>query len=352
MNYPKIQISKDKIKQNVLTLVEMAREQGIKVAGVTKVFCAYPEIAEAYVEGGVSFLADSRIENLKKMKDIDIEKIMLRLPMISQAEDTVKYADISLNSEVATMRALSREALKMGKQHKIILMVDLGDLREGYYHDEELMKAAEEAILLEGVELVGIGTNMTCYGAVIPKPENFDRLAELKMKIEEKYSIELDIVSGGNSSSIYLLEEHDLPINNLRLGESLVLGGETAYGKRIEGTANDAFVLQAEIIELKEKPSLPTGEIGRDAFGKEPSFIDRGVRKRAICAIGKQDVDKDSLSPRDEDIIILGASSDHLILDVSDSENLYKVGDIVDFTLDYGGILSTMTSEYVKKEII
>lgn len=352
MNYPKIQISKDKIKQNVLTLVEMAREQGIKVAGVTKVFCAYPEIAEAYVEGGVSFLADSRIENLKKMKDIDIEKIMLRLPMISQAEDTVKYADISLNSEVATMRALSREALKMGKQHKIILMVDLGDLREGYYHEEELMKAAEEAILLEGVELVGIGTNMTCYGAVIPKPENFDRLAELKMKIEEKYSIELDIVSGGNSSSIYLLEEHDLPINNLRLGESLVLGGETAYGKRIEGTANDAFVLQAEIIELKEKPSLPTGEIGRDAFGKEPSFIDRGVRKRAICAIGKQDVDKDSLSPRDEDIIILGASSDHLILDVSDSENLYKVGDIVDFTLDYGGILSTMTSEYVKKEII
>ena len=352
MNYPKIQISKDKIKQNVLTLVEMAREQGIKVAGVTKVFCAYPEIAEAYVEGGVSFLADSRIENLKKMENIDIEKIMLRLPMISQAEDTVKYADISLNSEVATMRALSRAALKMGKQHKIILMVDLGDLREGYYHEEELMKAAEEAILLEGVELVGIGTNMTCYGAVIPKPENFDRLAELKMKIEEKYSIELDIVSGGNSSSIYLLEEHDLPINNLRLGESLVLGGETAYGKRIEGTANDAFVLQAEIIELKEKPSLPTGEIGRDAFGKEPSFIDRGVRKRAICAIGKQDVDKDSLSPRDEDIIILGASSDHLILDVSDSENLYKVGDIVDFTLDYGGILSTMTSEYVKKEII
>ena len=352
MNYPKIQISRDKIKQNVLTLVEMARDQAIKVAGVTKVFCAYPEIVEAYVEGGVSFLADSRIENLKKMQHIDIEKIMLRLPMISEAEDTVKYADISLNSEVATIRALSRAAIKMGKEHKIILMVDLGDLREGYYNEEDLMKAAEEVLLLEGVELVGIGTNMTCYGAVIPKPENFDRLAELKNKIEEKYSIELDIVSGGNSSSVYLLEEHDLPINNLRLGESLVLGGETAYGKRIEGTANDAFVLQAEIIELKEKPSLPTGEIGRDAFGKEPSFIDRGIRKRAICAIGQQDVDKDSLKPRDEDIIILGASSDHLILDVSDSENLYKVGDIVDFTLDYGGILSTMTSEYVKKEII
>lgn len=349
--YPKLKVNKDKIKQNVFKLVELCNEKGIKIAGVTKVFCANPELAKVYVDGGVSFLADSRVQNLKKLKDIDIKKLLLRLPMISEASATVKYADISLNSEIETIRELSKKALEQEKVHEIILMVDLGDLREGYYNEEDLMKAVEEVILLEGVDLVGIGTNMTCYGAVIPKPENLNRLAELKEKIEDKYHLSLDVVSGGNSSAVYLLEEDDLPINNLRLGESLVIGTESAYGKQIEGTANDAFKLQVEVIEIKEKPSIPTGEIGKDAFGQIPSFTDRGIRKRTICAIGKQDVNLDGLHPIDEKNIILGASSDHLILDTTDSEVDYKVGDIVEFRLSYTGILTSMTSEYVDKEI-
>lgn len=351
MSYPKIKVNLDKIKQNVLTLVEMCGEHGIEVAGVTKVFCAYPEIAEVYIKGGVSFLADSRIQNLKKLKDLDIRKIMLRLPMISEAEDVVRYADISLNSEIDTIRELSKKAIEQDRVHDIILMVDLGDLREGFYTEDDLMDAVEEVILLEGVDIVGLGTNMTCYGAIIPKTENLDRLMELKEKIERRYSVNLEIISGGNSSSIYLLEEDNININNLRLGESLVLGKETAYGKQIEGTTDDAFTLEVEVIETKEKPSIPTGEIGKDAFGKIPTFTDRGVRKRSICAIGQQDIDLDGMIPMDDKIIVLGASSDHLILDTTDSKWNYTIGDIIKFKLSYGGILRAMTSSYVDKDI-
>lgn len=352
MSYPKLKMSLDKIKQNVFTVVEMCRDNGIGVAGVTKVFGANPEIVQVYLDAGVSYLADSRIQNLKKLENIDIKKIMLRLPMISEAADTVKYADISLNSEVATIRQLSKKALELNKVHDVILMVDLGDLREGYYKEEELIKAVEEVILLQGVNIIGIGTNMTCYGAVIPKREDLDRLAELKEKIEDKYSIELKIISGGNSSAIYLLEEGNLPINNLRLGESMVLGKESAYFSQIEGTADDAFILQVEVIESKVKPSVPSGEIGRDAFGKIPTFTDRGIRKRTICAIGQQDVALDGMIPIDDKIIVIGASSDHLILDTTDSKRHYNIGDIIDFKLNYVGVLSAMTSEYVEKEIV
>lgn len=351
MSYPKIKVSLDKIKQNVLTLVEMCRENGIEVAGVTKVFCANPEIAEIYIKGGVSFLADSRIQNLKKLDHIDIRKMMLRLPMISEAEEVVRYADISLNSEIDTLRELSKKALEQKRVHEIILMVDLGDLREGYFKEDELMNAVEEVILLEGLDLVGLGTNMTCYGAIIPKTENLDRLMELKEKIEKKYAVNLDIISGGNSSSIYLLEKENIKINNLRLGESLVLGKETSYGEQIEGTTDDAFMLEVEVIETKEKPSIPIGEIGKDAFGKTPTFTDRGIRKRSICAIGQQDIDLDGMTPIDEGIKILGASSDHLILDTTDSKWDYAIGDTVKFKLSYGGILRAMTSSYVDKEI-
>lgn len=353
MTYPKVIINLDTVRNNTKTMVELCNKRNIKVAGVTKVFSGNPSIAKAYVEGGVSYLADSRIENLIKLKDINIPKMMLRLPMESEAENVIKYADISLNSEIETIKLLSEKAMENNRVHNIILMVDLGDLREGYYSKEELFSQVEEILTLKGVKLIGLGTNLTCYGGVIPNRENLNRLNEINKEIKNKYNIDLEIISGGNSSSIYLLEEEKIEgINNLRLGESIVLGRETAYGKEIKGAKDDAFTLQVQVIEVKEKPSIPTGEIGKDAFGNTPTFIDRGTRKRMICAIGRQDVDIESLCSIDKDIIILGASSDHLILDGSDSKTDYKVGDIIEFKLDYAGILRTMTSEYVKKEII
>ncbi len=353
MSYPKMIIDLETIRNNVKSVAELCQKQGIKIAGVTKVFCGNPKIAKAYIDGGVSYLADSRIENLMRLKELDIPKIMLRLPMKSETDKIVEYADISLNSELDTIASLSEKALEKGKVHKIILMVDLGDLREGYYDEDALFHAVEKIIELKGVKIIGLGTNLTCYGGVIPTKEILDRLANLEKEIEEKYNIELEILSGGNSSTVHLLTDNKIHrLNNLRLGESLVLGTESAYGEQIEGTNNNAFTLQVEVIEVKEKPSVPTGKIGRDAFGNIPTFVDRGVRKRILCAVGKQDVDFGTLHPLDDGIIILGGSSDHLILDGSDSKIDYKVGDIIEFRMSYVSILRGMTSEYIEKEII
>jgi len=351
MDYPRIEINLSKLKHNVKTITDKCKENGIKVAGVTKVFCADKKLVKAYVDGGVSYLADSRLQNFQRLKDFSLPKILLRLPMISEAEEVVKYADASLNSEIETIRALSREAVKIGKKHEIILMVDLGDLREGYFYEDDLYKSAEEIKKLEGVELIGIGTNLTCYGGVIPTPENLGRLVEIKKNLEKNHDVKLKIISGGNSSSIPLLYDGTIPegINNLRLGESLVLGRETAYGKDIEETFNDVFKLVIEAIEIKDKPSLPVGEIGKDAFGNVPVFEDKGIRKRMICAIGRQDLLPDDITPYDKEITVIGSSSDHLILDITNSKIKYKVGDKLEFGLKYGGILRGMTSEYVKK---
>ncbi|MBU5292743.1 alanine/ornithine racemase family PLP-dependent enzyme [Anaerosalibacter bizertensis] len=354
MGYPRVEVDLNKLEHNVKYIVNKCNSKGIKVAGVTKVFCGDPKIAKAYVDGGVSFLADSRIENLKKLKDFDIPKILLRLPMQSEAEDIVEYADVSLNSEMDTIKILSKKAVDAGKVHKIILMIDLGDLREGYFKEEEIYEAVEEILKLKGIKLEGIGTNLTCYGGIIPREDNVGKLIKVAEKIKNNYNINLEIISGGNSSSLHLIFNDNMPegINQLRLGESLVLGRETAFGDRIEDTFDDAFTIVVEAIELKEKPSIPIGEIGMDAFGNKPTFTDRGIRKRMICAIGKQDIDLENIVPVDDDLIILGGSSDHLILDVTNSKIDYSVGDKIRFKLDYGGILSSTTSEYVKRVYI
>lgn len=231
-------------------------------------------------------------------------------------------------------------------------MIDLGDLREGVWY-EDAVEFAGSIIELPGVKLVGVGTNLTCYGAVIPNSENLGLLTSLAKEIENKYNLKLDIISGGNSSSLHLIEKNEVPkgINQLRLGESIVLGNETAYGERIEGTYGDVFTYMAEIIELKEKPSVPIGEIGVDAFGEKPVFTDRGIRKRAVLASGRQDLKVDGIQPRDRDAIVIGASSDHLIIDVTDCGKEYQVGDIMEFDLEYGALLAAFTSEYVDKII-
>lgn len=352
--YPKLEIDINKLKQNVKVISHMCHDNNISLAFVTKSFCAREKVVEKLVEEGIDYIADSRINNLKKLKNIDLPKMLIRIPMISELEEVVEYSDISFNSELKTIKALNEICERKNIIHKIVLMFDLGDLREGYFYEEDLFNNIKNIQKFKNIKIIGIATNLTCYGAIIPSPINTGRLVEIARKVENEFDLKLEIVSGGNSSSLDLLMNDDMPrgVTNLRIGESIVLGRETAYGKNIKGTYQDAFKLVCEIVECKEKPSVPIGEIGIDAFGNKPVYEDKGTLKRAIVAIGKQDIDTDSLMPIDTSIEILGASSDHMILDISKSENDYKVGDEVEFLLTYGGLMSTSTSEYVSKEII
>ncbi|HEY8365144.1 MAG TPA: alanine racemase, partial [Haloplasmataceae bacterium] len=261
----------------------------------------------------------------------------------------VKYCDISLNSELKTIMALNKTAEKLNKVHEIILMFDLGDLREGIWFESDYLSIIDKILKLENIELVGIGTNLTCYGSIIPTYNNLSILVKIKEKIESTFNMKLKIVSGGNSSSLHLLFKKEMPIgiNSLRIGEAFYLGRETAYETNLDFCFQDVFTLKAQIIELKTKPSLPFGERGVDAFGQKVEYEDKGLMKRAILGIGKQDVYHTNIWPIDDRINILGSSSDHLILDVTQAN--YQLGDIIDFRMGYGGLLQLMTSNYIRK---
>ena len=357
--YPRLIVDLKKLESNLDAVAKITKEQGgCSLMIVTKGLCADKEMCKMVAKHpAVDFMADSRVANIKsyayEARTNEAMTVLLRIPMHSEVADVVKYVDLSFNSELSTIRLLNEEAAKLGTKHNILLMIDLGDLREGiFYQDEDIIfETVEEILTMKNINLYGIGVNLTCYGAIIPKHDNLSNLVAIARKIEEKFGIKLQMVSGGNSSSIYLIGKGELPegINNLRLGESFLLGNDTAYGEKLPGTTGDALVLEAQIVELKEKPSLPIGEVGVDAFGQKPYYEDRGIIKRAIIAIGKQDTDIDSMEPLDPDVEILGGSSDHIILDVTKSSKGYKVGDIVQFVVGYGGMLKTATSPYVEK---
>jgi len=351
---PRVNIYVEKLKHNVHLMIEMCKKYNIEIMAVTKAVGAIKEIVDIFDECGVNILADSRLINLAKMTDRKQTKVLLRLPMISYASDAVRLADISLNSEIMTVRALNDAALKQNKTHKIILMIELGDLREGVL-PRDVNAFVSEVLSMSNIDLVGVGTNLTCYGGVVPDESKLKTLGDIATEIENTFSIKLDIISGGNSSTLKLISDNkkiDSRINNLRIGEGIFLGTETSYGGRIEGFYNDVFILETEIIEVKEKNSLPDGTRSINSFGETTEIKDVGIHTRAIIALGRQDVNHLGLRPLDEGITILGASGDHTILDITKTKNKYKVGDTVSFNMNYSSLFGSMISTYINKRYI
>jgi predicted amino acid racemase len=351
--FPRLTINSDKIRHNTRVLSSLCAKYGIKITGITKCFCADPAIARCMLENGITMLGDSRVQNLKRLVNLPAEKWLIRAPMISEAQDVVKYADVSLHSELVCIESVNRESGILGKRHKIILMADLGDLREGYIDCKQLFETARQVSKMKHVVLYGIGTNLTCFSYVQPDVEKMDLLVGLA-KVIAPLCEQTPIISGGNSATLQLMMDGLIPkqVQTLRLGESVLFGRERAGYTYLPNTFCDAFTLQAEIIECKEKPSLPWGNIGKNAKGITPQFMDKGLRMKAICAVGKQDTDPDFMIPEDAGIQILGASGDHLMLDITESTKDYRVGDIINFTLTYTSTLRAFTSDYVNKVTI
>lgn len=351
--YPRLNLDAVKLMDNIYTLDSKLRNEDIEMFAVTKVFLSDPKIVEYYMRMGVFYIADSRILNLKKLYELPCFKVLLRSPMASEVADVIKYSDISFNTEVETIKLLNEEAKKQDKTHKIMLMIDFGDLREGYFGYEATRNAIKEIINLSNIEIYGLGTNHKCYAGVIPDAHVMDLLIGYAIKLESEFRIKFTFLSGGNSSTLYMLGTGAFQgINSLRIGEAIITGKELAYENHIEGMEEDVFYLEAQIVELKTKPSKPLGRLGNTAFGYMAEFVDRGKRKRAILALGKLDLPTESITPFDEKAIILGASSDHTIIDVHDCDVDYKVGDIMKFHLTYSGVLLASSSDYVHKNII
>ncbi len=278
---------------------------------------------------------------------VQAQFLLTRTPALSQAESVVKYANISLNTELSVIERLSAFAIEYDKPHKIILMLELGDLREGLM-PSDLDDIVKQVSKMEGIILAGIGSNLACFGGVIPDDEKMGTLSSIANDLEDKHGLKLEYVSGGNSANYnWFMSAMDVGrINNLRLGESIYLGCETLSRKPIPGLHTDAMILVSEVVESKIKPSLPYGTIAQDAFGNIPKFVDQGQIRRAILGIGLQDVQVSGLTPR-ANIEIIGASSDHLIINAKNLE--LSVGNELEFDLNYAALLSAMSSRYVNK---
>lgn len=348
----------DVIERNTQAIYSRLSKLGIAVAGVTKATGGDPRVAAAMRAGGAKQIADSRLSNLRRLlpgrrrprrHPADPELWLLRSPLPDEADLAVALSDVSLVSETATINALAVAAERASVTHQVILMVELGDLREGLVPDQ-VARVAKKIRAKRHLVLAGVGGSLTCFGAIAPDAKNLAVLAEVAEEVEHAGGHELTWISGGATSSLRAAFAHTLPerINHLRIGEGILLGKDSIDRSDLEGTRQDAFEVTAPVIELASKPSAPWGKVCQDSWGHTPAFKDRGLRARACVAIGRQEFGGGTLEAVDAGVEVLGASADILVCDVEGAHAKLKVGSELRFRLDYGALTALATSPFVQ----
>ena len=346
--YPQLEFDLALLRSNADAVISRCRGMGIRVCGVVKGVDGLPEAARVLRAAGAAELGTSRLEQVAKCRAAGVPGpwLLIRIPGLTELPDVGALCETSLQSEWPTLLALEEECLRQNKTHRVIVMADLGDLREGFWDKRELVDVCERVERdLPHVQLAGIGVNLTCYGSTKPTPEKMNELVGLARQVEQRIGRKLEIVSGGATSSFTLVHWGTMPagVNHLRIGEAILLGKDLQvdWGIRdMDYLRMDALTLRAEVVEVKDKPTYPIGEFAIDAFGRKPVYEDRGIRRRAILALGRADVGElESLIPREPGLTVIGGSSDHCIVDVEDCPRRLQVGDIVEFSLCYSHML-------------
>lgn len=350
-----IVLNRKKLKENYEHLDELFKQHNIEWGVVSKVFCGSKEYLREILDLGVQQICDSRITNLKIIKSLnpDIETVFIKPPAKRYISSVVKYADASFNTEYETIKLLSEEAVRQNKTHRIIIMIELGELREGVMR-EEFMDFYAKVFKLPNIEVSGLGTNLTCMYGVLPSQDKLLQLCLYEQLIEAKFNKVIPYITGGTSVTIPLISKGLLPkdVNHFRVGETLFLGTDVYNNAPHPDMHQDVFKLYAEIIELREKPMIPDGDLGHNLTGDVLEFDESNSSShRAIIDIGLLDVEDSHIMAVDKDLKIVGSSSDMMVVDLGDNIKGYKVGSLVEFDLDYMGILRLMSCDYVDKEV-
>ncbi|AKD04604.1 alanine racemase [Pontibacter korlensis] len=353
-----LKLYRQKLQHNYNHLNKVFKEHDISWGIVTKLLCGHELYLKEVLALGLKEVHDSRVTNLKTIKTMapDVQTVYIKPAPKKSIPDIIQYADVSFQTELDIINMLSEEAVRQDKLHKIIIMIEMGDLREGVM-GEELVDFYEKVFELPGISVIGLGANFNCLHGVMPTQDKLIQLCLYKQIIEAKFNREIPWVSGGTSVTIPLLFNHILPkgVNHFRVGEALFFGLNLFTNETFEGMQDDVFELETEIIELTEKPMVPSGILAENPSG-ESFEIDESLygkkSHRAIIDVGLLDINPKFLIPKDDNISVIGASSDMLVVELGVNSDNYKVGDVLRFNLRYMGALSVLNSRYINKEVV
>lgn len=362
---PVLKIDSERILGNLTKLNRLLADNNIRWTLITKVLGGHSPTLERIlhhpVMEGIHSIGDSRITSLKTIKSIrpDVVTMYIKPPEQRQVANVIRYADISLNTYYKTIKALNEEAGRQGKIHKVIIMVELGELREGILRDH-IINFYEQVFRFEHIEVIGLGTNLGCMYGIEPTFDKLIQLCLFQKIIEARFDHKLELISGGSSINLPSITKRKIPpdVNHLRIGEAAFLGTSPYNNKRFRSLSTNAFEFSGEIIELYRKESSPDGVISDASIGHTAPIEDAGSETdktyRAVLDFGIVDVNTEDLTPKDRKVQFVGTTSDMSVYALGDDQHAtrYHVGDQLKFRPNYMAVARLMHSRYVRKDVV
>ncbi len=360
-------IHTDKIKNNIKTLSAYFKKHNIEWSLITKVFSGDKEFLKHVLTDDViqeiNSVGDSRLTSLKNLKEVNPEMrtIYIKPPAKTYAKEVISYADISLNSSFSTIKALNEEAGRQGKIHKVIIMIEMGELREGVNRDD-IMDFYEKVFNMPNIEVIGLGSNLGCMYGIAPTYDKLLQLALYKELISARFNKDLQLISGGTSITLPMIEQGSIPpeINHFRVGEAAFFGISPLNNERFDKLHTDTFEFSANIIELEEKKLVPDGVLSDANVGHTADFDENDINEtshKAILDFGLLDVDKADIDTSDPNLHFVGITSDMLVVDIGnnrtkDGKKKYNIGDKVQFTPNYMAVARLLNSKFIDKQFV
>jgi ornithine racemase len=356
-------IDTGKICSNIIKLQDYLSKNDIAWTLVTKMLCGDRSVLQKIIPEAciknLHSVGDSRITNLRIIKEIkpDIITMYIKPPALNQVKNVVQYADISLNTSYKTIEALNREAAKQGKVHRIIVMIEMGELREGVLR-EDILKFYEKVFNLDNIEINGLGTNLGCMYGIEPTYDKLIQLSLYKSLVEAKFDHELELVSGGSSITLPLISKQKVPkgVNHFRIGEAALLGKSPLNNNKFRNLSTSTINFAGEILEFYKKEVVPDGKIGDAAIGQiaelENQHDQYKESYKCIVDFGQLDVDASNLVPKDKRVKFVGTTSDMTVYDINKNGGGYHVHEQLHFYPDYMSVARIMNSRYMTKKVL
>lgn len=342
----------DKLRHNIRFLSRHCKEHHLNITGIIKDPRADQKMISQMMDLGFENIGISRVPDGHIAQPVFPKRpIYITLPSIHELPAIVQFFSTSFNSEMTVIEQLNQAAIAMNRPHDILLMVDTGDLREGVMPDQVVETVRKiHQIRPRNIEFAGIGTNLGCCAGTVPDEYNLGIMAELADRIESQLDIEVKTVSVGGSVLLKWMQHRQLPgrINNIRLGESVFLGTIPTINQVHPDLKTQVVTFRSDIIEIREKLVTPPQFCGKDALGIQPKFTCRGLRKRAILNFGICDTSPSGLTPLIPGMEIVSVNSNYTLADITDCRHRFKVGDFVDFTMNYQAFLQSLISPFTR----
>jgi len=318
---------------------------------------AHPSIKEVHSVG------DSRLSSLEVIKSLRPDIVTMYIKPVPQnlVPSIVQLADISLISSMRTLELMNDAAARSGVVHRVIVMIELGELREGIVR-ENIVDFYSRAFAMENIDVIGLGSNLGCMYGIEPTYDKMIQLSLYRQILEQMFDRKVPIISGGSSITLPLVGSKRLPptMNHYRIGEAVFLGTSPLDNKRFRNLSTEVFEYQANILELEEKQTKPDGIISEAAVGHvaeaetQPRSDD--THCRALMDFGLLDVDVDDVVPKDNNVRFAGTTSDMTVFELGDNKDekgklRYHVGDTVRFKPSYMGAARLMSSKFIYKTV-